>query len=226
MLVSTKLSRLCLSILFFVFVGCGPRRCSSLSDIPPEEQLRSYIDLAVNITRIEQRDELEGLTTGDFKDSLSALSAEAFKESYLDRRYEFDEFEILGQTEVETKKELQIEYRVKFRTWITGEDKTRAPVQEITSIATLKYVQGQWAVASIKPTDTSFNWDVGLPLDGVSTKGVIQDVPELEKTSVEAEGSNAEVEGSNAEAEGSSVEAEGSSTETDSQRQDGKSEGL
>ena len=208
MLFSTQSSRLFLTVLFLFFVGCGPKRCNSLSDIPPEEQLRTYIDLAVNIIRMEQREELEGLTTGEFKDSLTALSAEAFKSSYLDRRYEFDEFEFLQKTEIEPKKEVQIEYRVKFRTWITGEDKTRAPVQEITSVATLKYSQGQWAIADIKPTDTNFNWDVGLPLDGVLTRGVLLDEPEAE--------SEPELD----------AQADPSNAEKDSQSQDGEGEGL
>ena len=187
MLFSTKLSRLYLSLLFVFFVWCGPKRCSSLQDIPAEEQLRSYIDLAVNIIRIEQRDELEALTTGEFKDSLTALSEEAFKESYLNRRYEFEEFELIGKTETEPQKEVEIEYRVKFKTWLIGEDKARAPVQEITSIATLKYSQGHWAVAAIKPLDTNFNWDVGLPLDGVSTKGVMPDEPASGPANVETD---------------------------------------
>lgn len=175
MLPQTRLSRLFLLALFVLFVGCGPKRCGGQDNIPPEEQLRNYIDLAVNITRLEQREELETLTTGEFRDTLTSLSEEAFKQSYLDRRYEFDEFEIIGNTEVEPKKEIQIEYRVKFRSWVTGEDKTRAPVQDVKSVATLKYSQGQWSIASIRPVDTNFNWDVGLPLDGVSTKGVLMD---------------------------------------------------
>lgn len=175
MLLQTRLSRLFLLVLFALFAGCGPKQCGGQDNIPPEEQLRNYIDLAVNITRLEQREELETLITGEFRDTLTSLSDEAFKLSYLDRRYEFDEFEITGNTEIEPKKEIQLEYRVKFRSWMTGEDKTRAPVQEVKSVATLKYSQGQWSIASIKPVDTNFNWDVGLPLDGVSTKGVLMD---------------------------------------------------
>lgn len=170
-------SRLVLLIGIFLFVGCGPRACGKRQDVAPEEQLRSYIDLAVNITRMEQREELEDFTTGEFRDQITSISPEAFKKSYLDRRYEFDEFEVTGKTEVVPDKETHLEYRVKFRTWLTGEDRTRAPLQEIKSVCVLKYSNGQWAIASIRPLDSSFNWEVGLPLEGVSTKGVTEDTP-------------------------------------------------
>lgn len=160
-----------------IFVGCGPAQCGKRVDVSPEEQLRSYIDLAVNITRMDQREELESFTTGDFKDQITSASAEVFKRSYLERRYEFDEFEVTNTTEVNPKKEVNIEYRVKFRSWLTGEDKTRVPAQDIKSLAVLKYTNGQWAIASIRPLDTTFNWDFGLPLDNVSTKGVTVDSP-------------------------------------------------
>jgi hypothetical protein len=202
MLFQTKLRRLFLSVLFVFFVGCGPKKCGALTDVAPEDQLRNYIDLAVNIITVEQREELEGLTTGELKDTLTSLSADAFKVSYLDRRYEFDEFEILGKTEIEANKTTEIEYRVKFRSWLTGEDKTRAPVQEIKSIATLKYTQGHWAIAEIKPIDTDFNWDVGLPLDGVSTRGVILDEPGQDVLSIETDAQMQEGQGEAQEGQG------------------------
>lgn len=171
--------RISLFLWAFVFVGCGPVRCAGGSrvDVAAEEQLRSYIDLAVNITRIEQREELESLTTGDFRDRLTSASPEAFKKSYLDRRYEFEVFEIISKNEVEANRETQLEYRVKFRTWLTGEDKARAPVQELKSIATMLYTKGQWAIAAIKPINSEYSWDVGLPMEGVSTQGVTSDSP-------------------------------------------------
>jgi hypothetical protein len=161
--------RFSLFLSLFMFVGCGPRSCSQRSDISAEEQLRSYIDLAVNITRSEQREDLESLTTGEFRDQLASNSPEAFKKAYLDRRYEFEEFEVTGRSDVVPEKEVELEYRVKFRSWMSGEDRSRAPMQEIKSLARMKYTRGQWAIAAIRPIDTQYNWDVGLPMAGVST---------------------------------------------------------
>lgn len=144
---------------------------------PPENQLHRYIELAVNVTRMEQREELESLTTGEFRDQLSSASPEAFKRSYLDRRYKFDDFEVTGKTVVRPDKEIHLEYRVKFTTWLSGEDGSRAPEQDIRSVAIMNYTNGQWAIASIRPLDTSFNFEFGLPLEGVSTEGVNVDSP-------------------------------------------------
>ena len=149
-------------------------------DVSAEEQLRSYIDLAVNITRMDQREELESFTTGEFRDHITSASPEAFKESYLNRRFEFDEFEVTSKKEVDPQREVHLEYRVKFRSWLTGEDKARSPSQDVKSLAVMKYTNGQWAIASIKPLDSSYNWDVGLPMDGVSTQGITPDSPVID----------------------------------------------
>jgi hypothetical protein len=179
-----------LAVCFFLVSGCGPVRCGARVDIAPEEQLRSYIDLAVNITRMEQREDLENLTTGEFRDNLTSSSPEAFKKAYLDRRFEFEVFEVTSKAEVEAGREVQLEYRVKFRSWLTGEDKKRAPLQEMKSLATMKYTHGQWAIASIKPLDTDFNWDVGLPLEGVSTQGITPDSPVVDPYAEESTGAD------------------------------------
>ncbi|MEY3903422.1 MAG: hypothetical protein RL189_2728 [Pseudomonadota bacterium] len=170
-------SRLLLLLGALIFVGCMPVRCSKREDVAAEEQLRNYIDLAVNITRMDQREELESFTTGEFRDQLTSSSPESFKKSYLERRYEFEVFEVTNKTEIEAGREVQLEYRVKFKSWLTGEDRTRAPVQEVNSLATMKYTNGHWAIASIKPLNSEYNWDVGLPLEGVSTQGVTENSP-------------------------------------------------
>lgn len=170
-------SRLMLLASFTVIAACGPTMCSKRSDIPPENQLHRYIELAVNITRMEQREELENLTTGSFRDQLTSASPEAFKRSYLDRRYKFDDFEVLSKAVVQQDKEVHLEYRVKFKTWISGESEERAPVQDIKSVAVMKYTYGQWAIDSIRPIDTAYNFEFGLPLEGVSTEGVTVDSP-------------------------------------------------
>lgn len=169
--------RVLLLVAALFFVGCGPKKCGARVDVLPEEQLRSYIDLVVNITRMEQREDLENYTTGEFRDHLTASTAEAFKKAYLDRRFEFEVFEVTGKTETDPGREVQLEYRVKFRSWQAGEDKARAPMQEMKSLATMKYTNGQWAIASIRALDSEFQWDIGIPLEGVSTQGVTPDSP-------------------------------------------------
>lgn len=170
-------SRVVVLVCAFLFVGCGPVRCGTRVDVAAEQQLQNYIDLIVNITRMDQREELESLTTGEFRDGLTSASPEAFKKAYLDQRYEFESFEVVGKTETTPGRELELEYRVKFRRWMTGEDKTRSPFQELRNVATMKYTNGHWAIAKIRSIDTEYSWEIGVPMDGVSTQGVTTDSP-------------------------------------------------
>lgn len=160
---------------FFVsagLLGCSVRGCSQVSDIPPEDQLHSYISLAVNVTTPEQKQELLDLTTGDLKSALSGATEESFKRAYIDRKYDFKSFDILERKDVPDKKEVTIDFKLVYKSWNAGESADRAPVIETTNRATLDYENGQWALAKVESQGSNFEWEVGLPMDNVSTQGV------------------------------------------------------
>jgi hypothetical protein len=211
---SAKSSWKSLSVIFtklvvtsMFLVGCSLRGCSGgAEDIPPEDQLHSYIKAAVNVTKIEHKQELVDLTTGSLKAALINASEETFKKAYIDKKYDFKNFEIIQRKDKEPGKETDIDFKLTYRSWAAGEAGDRAPVVSTTNRATLQYDHGQWALAKIESLSSNFEWDVGLPLDDVSTKGI---TPESEPVSVESSRQQGEEAQKEQEKEQKALEQEG-----------------
>jgi hypothetical protein len=161
--------------LFVVFVftgllsGCTGGGCSSRKDVPPEQQLHSYIDKAVNVTKPLDRTELVELATGPLKSTLVNMSEEAFKQAYIERKYDFRSFEIIERRDV-SEKEVQIDFRIVYKSWRPGERTERAPLLDTKNRAYLNYEYGRWAISKVESMGSSFEWEVGLPLDDVKAE--------------------------------------------------------
>ena len=162
-------------------LGCSMRGCSQdRQDIPPEEQLHSYISTAVNVTKAEQRQDLVDITTGPLKAALVNASEDSFKRAYIDKKYDFRSFDVIQRKDAPGGKETQVDFKLVYKSWNAGEPSDRAPVVETSNRATLIYEHGQWAISKVESLGSNFEWDVGLPMDGVSTEGVDPDGPPVE----------------------------------------------
>ena len=161
--------------------GCSMRGCTGeTKDIPPEDQLHSYISMAVNVTLPEQREELVSLTTGALKSALVNASEESFKKAYIDKKYDFKTFEIVSRKDNPDSKEIELDFKLVYRSWHAGEPPDRAPLLETVNRANMVYDHGQWALSRVESLSSSFEWEVGLPMDGVSTTGVKPEDPPVE----------------------------------------------
>ena len=168
-----KLTAIKVLLASMVLVGCSLRGCGGYDkDIPPEDQLHSYVKAAVNVTKPEHKQELVDLTAGALKAALINASDETFKRAYIDKKYDFKNFEIIQRKDKEGGKETEIDFKLAYRSWNAGEAGDRAPVVQTTNRATLQYEHGQWALTKVESIGSQFEWEVGLPLDDVSTKGV------------------------------------------------------
>jgi hypothetical protein len=161
-------------------IGCNIRGCSSRSDVPPEDQLHAYINMAVNIVSYDQKDALIALTTGELRRAISSASKEAFTKAYVEKKYDFRGFEIVERRDIEPDKRLEIDFRLNYKSWSAGEEPDLVPFIETLNRAMLEYEHGQWSIANVQSLETSFDWEVGLPMDNVDTTGINPDDPPVE----------------------------------------------
>jgi hypothetical protein len=182
--------------LFFaslILVGCSMRGCSGYDkDIPPEDQLHSYITAAVNVTKPENKQDLVDLTTGALQAAIINASDETFKKAYIDKKYDFKNFEIIQRKDKEDGKETEIDFKLTYRSWNAGEAGERAPIVQTNNRATLEYHRGQWALSKVESLGSQFEWQVGLPMDDVSTKGVTPEDAPIEVESSRQQGEEAQ----------------------------------
>ncbi len=161
------------SIVVFGFAsllaGCTGGGCSSRRDIPPEEQLHTYIEKAVNVLKPLDRLDLVDLSADSLKTSLVNMSESSFKQAYIDRKYDFRNFEIIERRDA-SKKEVQIDFRIVYKSWKVGERPERAPVLDTKNRAYLVYEYGRWAISKVESLGSSFEWEVGIPLDDVKAQ--------------------------------------------------------
>lgn len=150
---------------FLVTTGCTGGGCSRL-DIPPEEQLQSYIERAVNVTLPEDRERIVELTADPLKSALTNLSASDFKKAYIDTKFEVQTFEVLQRADT-GEKECEIDFRIVYRSWLPGENPERAPLVDTRNRAIMQYEYGRWALANVESLDSEFRWEIGLSLDDV-----------------------------------------------------------
>jgi hypothetical protein len=166
-------SKLFLASLLLL-VGCSMQKCGggAYGDISPEDQLHSYITTAVNVTKPEQKEDLLNLTSGPLRAALVNTTPESFKKAYIDKKFDFKTFEIINRKEGASSKEVLIEFRLKYKSWNAGENSERMPIVETTNRATMFYEKGQWNIYRVESQGTNFDWEIGLPLDDVSSAGV------------------------------------------------------
>ncbi len=157
------------SVFAGLLSGCTGGGCTTRKDVPPEEQLHSYINKAVNVTKPLDRTELVELATGSLKSTLVNMSEEAFKQAYIDRKYDFRSFEIIERRDV-SEKELQIDFRIVYKSWRPGERTERTPILDTKNRAYLNYEYGRWAISRVESMGSSFEWEVGLPLEEVKAE--------------------------------------------------------
>lgn len=161
-----------LALGVFILSGCTMRSCSAKKDIAPEEQLHSYINTAVNVTSLEEKEKLIALTSGDLRRAISSATDDAFTTAYINKRYEFRGFEIVERRDITPGELIELDFRLNYKSWSSGEEPHLVPFVETLNRAQLVYEHGRWAIASVKSLETSFDWEVGLPLDDIDTTGV------------------------------------------------------
>lgn len=151
--------------LIAALTGCT-RGCSRGDDIPPEEQLHTYISQAVNVTKNADRQELINRTSGNLKSALVNMSDEAFKRAYIEKKYDFRTFEIIERKDL-GEKEVTIDFRLQYKAWNSGERPERSPLIDTRNRAYLVYELGHWAIAKVESLQSDFEWEEGLPMDDV-----------------------------------------------------------
>jgi hypothetical protein len=160
--------------------GCSFRGCSSKKDIAPEDQLHSYITTAVNVTSSEDKEKLIELTSGELRRAISSASEEAFQKAYIEKKYDFRGFELVERRDIEPGKTLELDFRLNYKSWSTGEEPDLVPFVETLNRAVLTYEHGRWVISNVQSLETSFDWEVGLPLDNVDTTGITPETPPVQ----------------------------------------------
>src|SRR4051812_9055175 len=105
---SLKFILLCLAL-----VGCT-RSCTTRSEMTAEDVVEAYLNVALNMEKVEQKKLLLEYATGPLKDAIAGATDETFKKAYLDRRYQLQRFALVSRKD-NTPRETEISFHLTYK---------------------------------------------------------------------------------------------------------------
>jgi hypothetical protein len=161
--------------------GCGHQRES----MAPEKVVESYLNTALNMKSVSEREDLMQYTTGRLKEALASASEETIKNAYVNRHYELESYAVIERRD-RTPRETEITFRLKYKDLGTAEtrpaDSKSAPtVQTENSVALLKE-KGVWFIRDVVGAKTSIDFPVSQENEIRAKPGVITEPGTAETT--------------------------------------------
>jgi len=157
-------------------LGCV-RSCEGKREgLPPEKVVESYLNTALNMRRVEQREELLQFTTGRLKEALASASEETIKSAYVNRHYEIESYAVIERRD-RTPRETEITFRLRYKDLGTADarptDTKSAPtVQTENSVALIKE-KGAWFIRDVVGAKTSIDFPVSQENEIRAKPGVV-----------------------------------------------------
>jgi hypothetical protein len=154
---------------------CGTNR----AEMSAEQVVEAYLDMALNMKSIDQRDQLLELTTGSLNAAISGASDEAIQKAYVDRKYNLKKYSLIERRD-RTPKETEITYELTYNELNGETDPNTAPMVTTENIVAAVKEKGLWYIRDVLGNKTSIEFPV-TELNTISVKpGVITD-PGLDK---------------------------------------------
>ena len=159
-----------------MLTGCV-RSCGNQRDaMPPEKVVEAYLDTALNMKSISQRDDLLQYTTGRLRDAIISASDEVVMNAYVKRRYELESYAVIERRD-RTPRETEITFRLKYKDLGISDqpvsDTSKAPqVQTENSVALIKE-KGAWFIRDVVGAKTSIDFPVSAESEIRAKAGVV-----------------------------------------------------
>lgn len=177
-------------ILFvaLALVGCT-RGCGNAREtMAPEKVVESYLNKALNMKNVSERDDLSQYTTGRLKEAINSASEETILNAYVNRHYEIESYAVIERRD-RTPRETEITFRLKYKDLgVSAErpsDSKAAPVVQTENTVALIKEKGAWFIRDVVGAKTSIDFPVSQESEIRAKAGVISD-PSLSETPEES----------------------------------------
>lgn len=156
-----RVQRLCIILLVLGLGSCTKLCSKSHEDLDPVEVVEQYLDIALNMTSLEQRDDLLQFTTGALHESIAKASDETLTEAYINKSYKLNRYSVVERRD-RTPRETEITFELVYREF-TKDDKT--PKEAIPLISTENTVSvvrenNLWLIKDVLNKKSTFDFPV------------------------------------------------------------------
>ncbi|MFK7825116.1 MAG: hypothetical protein AB8G05_13250 [Oligoflexales bacterium] len=145
-------------LLSFVMTACSTMCTKSHEEMSAEEVVETYLDYALNITDVSEKEELMEYTTGNLEAALAGADNETFRKAYVERKYKITRFSLLERRD-RTPRETEITFQLTYKDIADGNtDVKSAP--EVTTENTVAVIKekGKWLVREVVGNKTTFDF--------------------------------------------------------------------
>jgi hypothetical protein len=135
---------------------CGVNR----SSMTPEQVVEAYLDVALNMTDVDQRDLLLDYTTGNLKAAIEGATPDTIRTAYVDRKYKILNYSVVERRD-RTPRETEVSFQLTYNDLGTeGKAATDAP--KVTTENTVSVVKenGVWLIKDVLGHKTSIDFPI------------------------------------------------------------------
>jgi hypothetical protein len=176
-----------LSVIFLF--SCSKMCTGGREGMSPEEVVQAYLDISLNMDKLEQRKELVKLTTGNLKSAIEQASDETISKAFIKQNFKLEKYAVVERRD-RTPRETEITFLLSYKN--LGPDKETKPedAPQITTENTLSVVrtEGAWYIRDVLGKKTSIDFALGdeiKPAPGGTPDPATQASPEEEEIPAE-----------------------------------------
>jgi hypothetical protein len=144
-----------------VLTGCTSMCGKSRASLSPEQVVEAYLDVALNMNDVSERDLLLDYTTGNLKAAIEAASPEVIKAAYVDRQYKIEKYSVVERRD-RTPRETEITFELSYVDMGTNKKATSETAPTVTTANTVSVVKesGVWLMRDVLGNKTTIDFPV------------------------------------------------------------------
>ena len=148
-----------ISVALFI-TGCTSMCGVKRSAMTPEQVVEAYLEVALNMNDVAERDNLLEFTTGNLKAAIESASPETIKVAYVDRKYQILNYSVVERRD-RTPRETEITFQLTYNDLgLEGRPAKDSP--KVTTENTVAVVKenGLWMIRDVLGNKTSIDFTV------------------------------------------------------------------
>ena len=156
------MKRFTLMLSCAIFIVSCTRSCGKTrGDMTPDQVVEAYLDIALNMTEVSERDLLLEYTSGNLKEAIEGASDETIKRAYIERAYKISSYSVVERRD-RTPRETEITFRLEYLD-LGAEGKTKeADAPKVTTENTVSVIksEGIWFIQDVMGNKTSIDFPI------------------------------------------------------------------
>jgi hypothetical protein len=124
-----------------------------------EKVVEEYLNIALNMNSVEEKEHLMEYTTGNLEAALSGADDKAIQIAYVDKRYNLKNYSLVERRD-RTPRETEVTYELTYSELAEGQKAEDAPVTTTENTVSVIRKKGAWYISDVLGNKTSIEFPV------------------------------------------------------------------